>query len=125
MSPSLTVRLDDGLTLSLINHNHGEEPVWISQALHSYFAVSDCRQVEIHGLDTCPYVDALDNWQRHRQQGPLTFRGNRPALSATARHPAYRRPRLAATADADEHRQPVGGGMESLDRQKPTSEPVR
>ena len=80
VSPSLTVRLDDGLTLSLINHNHGDEPVWISQALHSYFAVSDCRQVEIHGLDTCPYVDALDNWQRHRQQGPLTFRGETDRL---------------------------------------------
>ncbi|MCK5886010.1 MAG: D-hexose-6-phosphate mutarotase, partial [Alcanivorax sp.] len=80
VEPTLTVRLDDGLSLSLHNHNHGDEPVWISQALHSYFAVSDSRQVEIHGLDTCPYVDGLDNWQRHRQQGPLTFRGETDRL---------------------------------------------
>lgn len=80
VTPTLTVRLDDGLSLSLHNHNHGDEPVWISQALHSYFAVSDCRKVEIHGLDSCPYVDALDNWQRHRQEGPLTFHGETDRL---------------------------------------------
>ena len=80
VEPSLIVRLDDGLSLTLHNHNHGSQPVWISQALHSYFAVSDCRQVEIHGLDSCPYVDALDDWQRHQQEGPLTFHGETDRL---------------------------------------------
>lgn len=80
VEPSLTVRLDDGLSLSLHNHNRGSEPVWISQALHSYFAVSDCRQIEIHGLDGCPYVDALDEWQSHRQAGPLMFHGETDRL---------------------------------------------
>ena len=73
VEPTLTVRLDDGLSLALNNHNHGNTPVWISQALHSYFAVSDSRQVTVHGLETCPYVDALDDWQSHRQESPLTF----------------------------------------------------
>ena len=80
MEPTLTVRLDDGLSLALNNHNHGNTPVWISQALHSYFAVSDSRQVTVHGLDTCPYVDALDDWQPHRQQGPLTVVGETDRL---------------------------------------------
>ena len=80
VEPTLTLRLDDGLSLSLHNHNRGSEPVWISQALHSYLAVSDCRQVEIHGLDACPYVDALDDWQPHRQTGPLTLQGETDRL---------------------------------------------
>ncbi|MGJ3256254.1 MAG: D-hexose-6-phosphate mutarotase [Alcanivorax sp.] len=80
VEPTLTVRLDDSLRLALNNHNHGTEPVWISQALHSYFAVSDCRQVTVHGLETCPYVDALDDWQSHRQENLLTFLGETDRL---------------------------------------------
>ncbi|MQX52182.1 D-hexose-6-phosphate mutarotase [Alcanivorax sediminis] len=71
---TLKIILDNALTLSLENHNQGEEPMALTQALHSYFAVSDIRQVTLQGLDLCPYVDAMDNWHSHRQSGPLTFR---------------------------------------------------
>ena len=74
VQPSLKIRLDIALTLSLVNHNVGVNPVTLSQALHSYFAVSDSRQVTLQGLDQKPYVDAMDDWHSHRQSGPLTFR---------------------------------------------------
>ena len=77
-TPAVTLRLritlDDALTLTLINHNHSDQPVVVSQALHSYFAVSDSRNVTLQGLDQKPYVDAMDHWHSHRQRGPLTFR---------------------------------------------------
>ncbi|MDX1802618.1 MAG: D-hexose-6-phosphate mutarotase [Alcanivorax sp.] len=73
LTPTLSMTLDDGLTLSLDNHNHGNQSACISQALHSYFAVSDIHQVHVYGLEDCPYVDALDDWQRHQQAGPVRF----------------------------------------------------
>jgi glucose-6-phosphate 1-epimerase len=76
----LNIRLDQQLHLARDSHNLGTEPLAISQALHSYFAVSDIRQVRVTGLDGCPYVDTLQDWQRLRQQGELTFAGETDRL---------------------------------------------
>lgn len=73
---SLHVRLDgSGLHLSLTSHNQGDVPVALSQALHSYFTISDIQQVAVEGLDGRPYVETLEDWQRRQQQGDLTFEG--------------------------------------------------
>jgi len=74
-SLSLHLQLDDALTLRLHNHNHGAQPLAISQALHSYFAISDIRQVQLHGLDGCRYIETLEDWAERRQQGELGFAG--------------------------------------------------
>lgn len=71
---TLRITLDTTLSITLQNHNRSDNTVVISQALHSYFAVSDSRHVTLQGLDQKPYVDAMDNWHSHRQSGPLTFR---------------------------------------------------
>lgn len=72
---SLSIRLDEGLSLSLGSHNRGSQSLVLSQALHSYFAVSDIRQVRIEGLDGSSYRDTLDGWQERQQHGPLQFTG--------------------------------------------------
>ncbi|MHA3886377.1 D-hexose-6-phosphate mutarotase [Stutzerimonas degradans] len=72
---TLQIRLADRLRLTLTSHNRGDRPVAISQALHSYFAVSDIRQVEVEGLDGRPYVETLADWETRRQQGNLRFSG--------------------------------------------------
>lgn len=77
---TLKVQLDNTLTLTLVNQHRGDDPVAISQALHSYFAVSDSRHVAIQGLDQKPYVDAMDHWHSHRQSGPLSFTGETDRL---------------------------------------------
>ncbi|MFG0805009.1 D-hexose-6-phosphate mutarotase [Pseudomonas fluvialis] len=74
-SLSLHLQLDDALTLRLHNHNHGVQPLAISQALHSYFAVSDIQQVQVSGLHDCHYLETLDDWQLRQQQGALRFSG--------------------------------------------------
>ncbi|RMH82979.1 D-hexose-6-phosphate mutarotase [Pseudomonas sp. AOB-7] len=71
----LDIRLGEDLALNLETHNQGDEPLVISQALHSYFAVSDVRQVGVDGLDGCRYLDTLDDWREHRQDGALQFVG--------------------------------------------------
>ena len=74
VTPALTVALNStALTLTLSNHNHGDRPVTISQALHSYLAVADSRQVTVQGLAASPYVDALANWQTGQDTQPLHF----------------------------------------------------
>ncbi|MGA6097985.1 D-hexose-6-phosphate mutarotase [Stutzerimonas marianensis] len=71
----LTIRLDQTLQLSLTSRNQGQETVTLSQALHSYFAISDIHQVTVEGLDGLPYIETLDGWQRREQQGDLRFVG--------------------------------------------------
>ena len=71
----LHITLAERLTIRLDNHNLGTEPLAISQALHSYFAVSDIHQVTVQGFDACPYYDCLEQWQPQTQNGDLTFNG--------------------------------------------------
>lgn len=70
---SLQIRLEQRLHLSLTSRNQGDVSVALSQALHSYFAISDIHQVAVEGLDSRPYIETLENWQERQQQGDLRF----------------------------------------------------
>ncbi|MBV7549359.1 D-hexose-6-phosphate mutarotase [Pseudomonas sp. PDM26] len=72
---TLSIRLDEQLHIQLTSHNRGAETVSISQALHSYFAVSDVRDVHVEGLDGLNYIETLDNWKIVPQTGDLRFTG--------------------------------------------------
>ncbi len=71
----LEIRLDDALHLTLASTNHDDHPVALSQALHTYFAVSDIHQVQVEGLADSPYLETLEGWERRTQQGDLRFTG--------------------------------------------------
>ncbi|WP_397450638.1 D-hexose-6-phosphate mutarotase [Pseudomonas sp. NA-150] len=72
----LSIRLDEALNVSLVCFNASAETVTLSQALHSYFAVSDVRQISIEGLDGLKYLDTLHSWDESQvQSGDLTFAG--------------------------------------------------
>lgn len=66
---------DDGLRLQLCSENLGDQPVALSQALHSYFAVSDVREVSVQGLAGRRYVETLEDWAEREQQGELRISG--------------------------------------------------
>lgn len=72
---TLSIRLDEQLHIHLTSHNRGAETVSISQALHSYFAVSDVRDVHVEGVDGLNYIETLDNWKTVTQSGDLRFTG--------------------------------------------------
>jgi glucose-6-phosphate 1-epimerase len=74
-SVRLEICLGDDLQLQLSTRNTGSTPLAISQALHSYFAVSDVRQVRVRGLDGCGYIETLEDWAPRVQQGDLQFSG--------------------------------------------------
>ena len=61
------------LELELITHNNSQQPITISQALHTYFKVGDISKVYLHGLNDTDYLDKPDNFKRKHQQGPITI----------------------------------------------------
>ena len=65
----------DQLTIGLSIVNDTDATVTIEAALHTYFAVSDVRQVSIDGLDGSSYLDTVPGADPgpHRQRGPVTF----------------------------------------------------
>ncbi|MCY1281566.1 putative glucose-6-phosphate 1-epimerase [compost metagenome] len=71
----LSILLDESLQLTLSTRNTDDAPLALSQALHSYFAVSDIREVEVEGLDGCRYIETLEDWQLRKQQGKIAFGG--------------------------------------------------
>ncbi|MCE5975886.1 D-hexose-6-phosphate mutarotase [Pseudomonas sp. JR33AA] len=71
----LVVVLGEDLRLNLTSRNMGNTPVTISQALHSYFAVSDVRQARVEGVDGLGYIETLADWEQRQQQGALMFAG--------------------------------------------------
>jgi glucose-6-phosphate 1-epimerase len=71
----LEIRLGARLQLRLTTCNTGKQPLALSQALHTYFAVSDIRQVSAAGLEDCRYVETLEDWQIREQQGAVQFSG--------------------------------------------------
>ena len=71
---TLSLLLDDHLHIRLTSHNRGTDTVTLSQALHTYFAVSDVRKVQVEGLDGVDYIDTADGWAEKQQAGLLHFR---------------------------------------------------
>ena len=45
------------LKLSLSTHNLSDQPMTISQAIHTYFTVADIAQTEVYGLEQLHYMD--------------------------------------------------------------------
>lgn len=67
------VTIGKKLELELITHNHGSQPVTISQALHTYFKVGDINKINVYGLENSDYLDKPDNFERKVQHGPVTI----------------------------------------------------
>ncbi len=69
----LHITLGDRLELELITRNDEAEPISIGEALHTYFAVGDVRQVAVSGLNACEYLDKVNDFARCTQQDKVSF----------------------------------------------------
>jgi glucose-6-phosphate 1-epimerase len=93
----LWITIGRALEFDLVTHNRDKAPVTIGDALHTYFEVSDVRQVKIAGLDGCPYLDKVDAGKRKQQSGAVTIstETDRVYLDSTAdcviEDPAWKR----------------------------------
>ncbi|WP_263263683.1 D-hexose-6-phosphate mutarotase [Pseudomonas sp. RIT-PI-S] len=71
----LKIVLADTLSLSLTTLNLGVDTLHLSQALHTYFAVSDVRQVAVEEVAGLQYVETLEDWEQRTQSGQLEVTG--------------------------------------------------
>jgi len=71
----LTIGIGPSLRLCLRTRNDGDAPLHFTQALHTYFAIGDIRDIAVSGLEQATYVDTLDQWREQRQQGELRIEG--------------------------------------------------
>lgn len=69
----IVIEVSDQLCVTMITRNSGEQPMPLTQALHTYFRVGDISQVSVNGLDQLTYFDAIDNMQIRQQNGPVCF----------------------------------------------------
>lgn len=68
----VTIALGDALAVTLETCNTGAAAFQLTEALHTYFRVSDIAHVSVTGLEGCPYLDKLDGFARKTQSGPIT-----------------------------------------------------
>lgn len=70
---SLRMVIGDTLQLALQTRNTGNESIIITEALHTYFQISDIHRVSVTGLSTLKYLDKLHNYQQFTQQGSINI----------------------------------------------------
>lgn len=68
----LKVSVSDKLIIELTTINNDDKPFKITQALHTYFKVSNISNIAIKGLLKKPFLDAVTNKQ-HKQEGDIVF----------------------------------------------------
>lgn len=73
----LTLRITVGthLKMALTTQNDSSEPVTITEALHTYFQISDIGAVSVSGLENTTYYDKVENFAKFTQQGEISFSG--------------------------------------------------
>lgn len=76
-----SVTVGKALTLTVRTRNFSSQPVSFENALHTYFAVSDVREVSVAGLAGATYLDKVDNMAR-KQEGiePIRISGETDRL---------------------------------------------
>lgn len=94
----LTYRIGTTLSITLETLNTDTASFPITEAIHTYFGVSDVRNIEILGLDSTTYLDRLHSDQRFIQKGPIRINAETDRVyisNATA----------CSIIDPDNHRQ--------------------
>jgi glucose-6-phosphate 1-epimerase len=72
---TLSISVGAQLRVALTTRNSGTVGIPLSQALHTYFSISDIGAVRISGLEGCDYIDKVDAGLRKTQQGAIGIGG--------------------------------------------------
>ncbi len=66
---TISVEVGDELVVDLVTVNRGAAAFSYTAALHTYFAVSEVRNVSVGGLDGCAYIDTVGGvWRTGQRQ---------------------------------------------------------
>jgi D-hexose-6-phosphate mutarotase len=69
------IHIGEALGVDVMTSNQDSIPVVVTEALHTYFAVQDIREVKIRGLENQTFIDNLVSSERLVQDGPVVFAG--------------------------------------------------
>ena len=69
----LVVTVGQMLAMELITENTSNAAFEISEALHTYFAISNVDNIRITGLEGCAYLDKVEGFRRKTQIGAITI----------------------------------------------------
>lgn len=69
----MLINVGASLKIALITRNLGDVDFTITEALHTYFAVSDVAQVQVEGLDGIHFHDKAAGWTEGDQTGAIPF----------------------------------------------------
>lgn len=67
----LVATVGNTLEVELITENTGSAAFEISEALHTYFAISDVNNISISGMEGCTYLDKVGAPETRTQQGAI------------------------------------------------------
>jgi glucose-6-phosphate 1-epimerase len=85
-SATYIVTAGKSLSLELNIRNTGSDAFLLSEAMHSYFAVSNVRNVRVENLDETEYLDfAGDGRRRTHGKGPFSLKGETTFMFYTGR----------------------------------------
>lgn len=70
---SIRVTVGEFLSIELSTINTASETITFTEALHTYFKVSDISRVQIFGLNACRYVDLIDHNLIKTQSDSISF----------------------------------------------------
>ncbi|MEN9559211.1 MAG: epimerase [Pseudomonadota bacterium] len=78
LAVALHTRVGKTCTQTLITHNHSADTHTLTQALHTYFAVGDVRQISVRGLDGLRYSDKFAGMIEKQQEGEFSLPSSVP-----------------------------------------------
>ncbi len=71
---------NSSVQVALTTTNLGDEPLSLTQALHTYLPTSDVKNTQVLGLEDAGFVDTLQKWSYFNQKGPVVFNGEFDAI---------------------------------------------
>jgi glucose-6-phosphate 1-epimerase len=69
----LDVTVGKALRVELVTTNTGTKPFELSEALHTYFQISDVAKTIIRGLDNCAYLDKVQDFAHRTQKDGIVI----------------------------------------------------
>ena len=69
----LTIVVGESLYLNLKTTNLSDSPFVISEGYHTYFYISDIKNIKVNGLEDATYTDKADNFSRGIEKNSITF----------------------------------------------------
>jgi D-hexose-6-phosphate mutarotase len=69
----MLINVGKTLKIALITRNLGAADITITEALHTYFAVSSIAQIEVNGLHGTHFHDKAAGWTEGDQAGAISF----------------------------------------------------